>query len=170
MGILYKRRHIIAKDPDEEGESVHPDDHQEVMKCRTEFGSMYKDYKRKYYWFELVEMLRKISLVGALVLLGNGGMQIFAGIIICFVYILLASFLEPLTSKTDQVLQYFTSIQLFFTLIIVFVVIVAVVASLFTAIKQIKKAKDAETAAKKEEEEKEKEKEKKRLRKKRNRA
>merc|ERR1712072_84520 len=115
--ILYKKRHIIAKDPDEEGESIHPDDHQEVKRCQTEFGSMYKDYKRKYYWFELVEMLRKISLVGALVLLGNGGMQIFAGIIICFAYILLASFLEPLTSKTDAVLQYMTSIQLFFTLI-----------------------------------------------------
>merc|ERR1712100_297870 len=116
--ILYKKRHIIAKDPDEEGESIHPDDHQEVMKCRTEFGSMYKDYKRKYYWFELVEMLRKISLVGALVLLNDSiGMQIFAGIIICFAYILLTSYLKPLTSKTDAVLQYMTSIQLFFTLI-----------------------------------------------------
>merc|ERR1712072_670564 len=190
--ILYKKRHIIAKDP-ENGEQIHPDDHQEVMRCQTEFGSMYKDYKRKYYWFELVEMSRKILLVGALVLSGNGGMQIFAGIIICFVYILLASYLEPLTSKTDAVLQYMTSIQLFFTLIsglmlnyrnfekkdgigdamqdkflevilmlttvIVFVVIVAVVASLFTALKSIKKAKDAEKAAKKEEEEKEKEKE-----------
>merc|ERR1712167_101821 len=114
--ILYKKRHIIAKDP-ENGELIHPDDHQEVMRCQTEFGSMYKDYKRKYYWSELVEMSRKILLVGALVLLGNGGMQIFAGIIICFVYILLASYLKPLTSKTDAVLQYMTSIQLFFTLI-----------------------------------------------------
>jgi hypothetical protein len=115
--ILYKKRHIIAKDPDEEGESVHPDDHQEVMKCRTEFGSMYKDYKRKYYWFELVEMVRKILLVGALVMLGSSGMQIFAGIIICFFYVLLVAYLEPLTSRTDQVLQYVTSIQLFCTLI-----------------------------------------------------
>merc|ERR1712065_19992 len=60
--ILYKKRHIIAKDPDEEGVAINPDDHQEVMKCRTEFGAMYKDYKRKYYWFELVEMSRKILL------------------------------------------------------------------------------------------------------------
>merc|ERR1711881_800695 len=110
--ILYMKRKIIAKDPDEEGKSVHPDDHQEVMKCRTEFGSMYK-----YYRFELVEMIRKISLVGALVMLGTSGMQIFAGIIICFSYVLLASYLEPLNSKQDQVLQYFTSIQLFCTLI-----------------------------------------------------
>jgi len=115
--ILYMKRKVIAKDPDEEGKSVHPDDHQEVMKCRTEFGSMYKDYKRKYYWFELVEMIRKISLVGALVMLGTSGMQIFAGIVICFFYVLLASYLEPLTSKKDQVLQYFTSVQLFCTLI-----------------------------------------------------
>jgi hypothetical protein len=117
MYVLYRKRHVIARDPDEPGEAVHKEDHQEVMKCRTEFGSMYKDYKRKYYWFELVEMTRKISLVGALVMFGNGGMQIFAGIIICFLYVLLTSYLEPLTNKTDQVLQYLTSIQLFCTLI-----------------------------------------------------
>jgi len=115
--VLYTKRKIIAKDPDDEGQTVHPDDHQEVMKCRTEFGSMYKDYKRKYYWFELVEMVRKILLVGALVMLGSSGMQIFAGIIICFFYVLLVAYLEPLTSRTDQVLQYVTSIQLFCTLI-----------------------------------------------------
>ena len=68
-------------------------------------------------WFELVEMARKISLVGALVMLGSSGMQIFAGIIICFFYVLLASYIEPLNNKTDQVLQYLTSIQLFCTLI-----------------------------------------------------
>merc|ERR1711881_274505 len=115
--ILYRKRHIIAKDPDDPSVLVDIHDHQEVMKCRKEFGSMYRDYKRKYYWFELVEMVRKISLVGALVMLGTSGMQIFAGIIICFSYVLLASYLEPLNSKQDQVLQYFTSIQLFCTLI-----------------------------------------------------
>ena len=56
-------------------------------------------------------------LVGALVMLGSSGMQIFAGIVICFFYVLLASYLEPLTNKTGQVLQYVTSIQLFCTLI-----------------------------------------------------
>jgi len=115
--VLYRKRHVIALDPDEEGVAVDPRHHHEVMECRTEFGSMYKDYKRKYYWFELVEMARKISLVGALVMLGTSGMQIFAGIIICFFYVLLASYIEPLNNKTDQVLQYLTSIQLFCTLI-----------------------------------------------------
>ena len=109
--VLYRKRHVIALDPDEEGVAVDPRHHHEVMECRTEFGSMYKDYKRKYYWFELVEMARKISLVGALVMLGSSGMQIFAGIIICFFYVLLASYIEPLNNKTDQVLQYLTSIQ-----------------------------------------------------------
>ena len=44
-------------------------------------------------------------------------MQIFVGIIICFFYVLLASYIEPLNSKTDQTLQYVTSVQLFCTLI-----------------------------------------------------
>ena len=50
-------------------------------------------------------------------MLGSSGMQIFAGIVICFFYVLLASYIEPLTSKTGQMLQYVTSIQLFCTLI-----------------------------------------------------
>ena len=115
--ILYRKRKVIALDPDVEGESIHPENHQEVIQCRTEYGSLYNDYKRKYFWFELVEMTRKISLVGALVMLGESGMQIFVGIIICFFYVLLASYIEPLNSKTDQTLQYVTSVQLFCTLI-----------------------------------------------------
>merc|ERR1712054_716646 len=117
MYILYSKRKIIALDPEQHGEATDPKHHREIVACRMEFGSLYKDYKRKYYWFELVEMARKISLVGALVMLGTSGMQIFAGIIICFFYVLLASYIEPLNNKTDQVLQYLTSIQLFCTLI-----------------------------------------------------
>jgi heme/copper-type cytochrome/quinol oxidase subunit 2 len=115
--VLYKFRNTIAHDPDDPNESVHPEHHTEVMAVRTEFGSMYKDYKRKYYYFEIIEMGRKISLVGGLVLLGRSGMQVFVGVIICFFYVLTAAYLEPLTSKTDQMLQYATSIQLFCTLI-----------------------------------------------------
>ena len=112
MYILYSKRKIIALDPEQHGEATDPGIIAGVA-CRMEFGSLYKDYKRKYYWFELVEMGRKIMLVGALVMLGSSGMQIFAGIVICFFYVLLASYLEPLTNKTGQVLQYVTSIQLF---------------------------------------------------------
>ena len=117
MYILYSKRKIIALDPEQHGEATDPKHHREIVACRMEFGSLYKDYKRKYYWFELVEMGRKIILVGALVMLGSSGMQIFAGIVICFFYVLLASYIEPLTSKTGQMLQYVTSIQLFCTLI-----------------------------------------------------
>ena len=63
-------------------------------------------------------MSRKITLVGVLVLLGNtAGTQIFVGVIICFLYVLLSALTKPLIKPHDQLLQYVTSVQLFFTLI-----------------------------------------------------
>ena len=62
-------------------------------------------------------MIRKIVLVGALILLGEGaGTQLFVGVIICFAYSFTGALFEPLAKHTDQVLQHVTSIQLFSTL------------------------------------------------------
>eukprot|EP00942_MAST-04A_sp_MAST-4A-sp1_P014567 g14567.t1 len=85
---------------------------------RTSYGSIYKDFKREFYYFEIFEMIRKITLVGVLVLLGKAaGTQIFVGVIICFFYVLLGALTKPLIKPHDQFLQYVTSVQLFGTLI-----------------------------------------------------
>ena len=114
--ILHRNMKAIAADPDDDT-SIPADLHKEVMSVRTSFGSIYQDYRRRHYYWEIVEMVRKIVLVGALVLMSKGGMQIFVGVIICFIYVFMAAYAEPFSDSADQLLQYVTSVQIFITLL-----------------------------------------------------
>ena len=116
--ILYINRKAIAHDPDDEEEHIKKEWHSEVIKVRKEFGSIYADYRRKYYYWEIVEMIRKVVLIGALVLVNKvPSLQIFLGVLICFVYSFMAALMEPFNDPADQNLQFITSLQLFLTLV-----------------------------------------------------
>ena len=92
--------------------------HRIVTRTRAKYGAIYRAYKRKYYLFEVVEMARKLILVGALVLLGEQATtQIFFGVLICVWYLFLTALWKPMVSPLDQFLTYVTSMQLFVTLI-----------------------------------------------------
>jgi len=116
--MLLLNRKYIKMDPDDTHHFIPDEHHAKVIMVRASYGAIYSSFKRKYYYFELVEMVRKITLVGALILLGEGGAgtQLFVGIIICFFYVFIGALFQPLKKKTDQMLQYVTSIQLFSTL------------------------------------------------------
>jgi hypothetical protein len=116
MTILYLHRKTISKDPDNEDVKIDPDYHSEVLQVRTEFGSIYGDYRRKYFYWEIVEMIRKVILIGALVLVPIASLQIFLGVLICFVYSFMAALMEPFNDSADQTLQFITALQLFLTL------------------------------------------------------
>ena len=115
--VLLLNRKYIKLDPDNVHSNIPDEDHAKVILVRSSYGGIYSSFKRKYFYFELVEMVRKIVLVGALILLGEGaGTQLFVGIIICFAYSFTGALFEPLAKHTDQFLQHVTSIQLFSTL------------------------------------------------------
>lgn len=116
--MLLLNRKYIQMDPDDTHHFIPDEHHAKVIMARASYGAIYTSFRRKYYYFELVEMVRKITLVGALILLGEGGAgtQLFVGIIICFFYVFIGALFKPLAKKTDQILQYVTSIQLFSTL------------------------------------------------------
>jgi hypothetical protein len=114
--LLYFRK-LIAHDPDDEDQAIPHEFHKDVMAVRTSFGSIYRDYRRRAFLWEIVEMVRKVVLVGALVLMSKGGMQIFFGVLICFLYVFAAAYVEPFIDHADQFLQYATSVQLFTTLL-----------------------------------------------------
>ena len=115
--ILLFFRKLIRHDPDDEDEQIPHELHKDVMAVRTSFGSIYKDYRRKAFLWEILEMIRKVVLVGALVLMSKGGMQIFFGVLICFLYVFAAAYVEPFIDHADQFLQYATLVQLFTTLL-----------------------------------------------------
>jgi hypothetical protein len=79
---------------------------------------LYENYQPKYWWFEVCETLRKLSLTGFLVFLAPGtGLQICIAMVITIfslvVYVSLKPFQDPYANKLAQTAQ----LQLLFTII-----------------------------------------------------
>ena len=75
-------------------------------------------YEQRVYWFEFVEVLRRLLLSGVLVLFGPGSVvQGAASILICSVSIKTYSLYNPFRSDDDDFLQEVAQIQLFLVLL-----------------------------------------------------
>ncbi len=75
-------------------------------------------YKDDYYYFEFVDLLRRIILTGGLVLLGREGVtQVFLAILVCILWVSLLLQLNPYKDPFDNMLNIILSIHLLLTLI-----------------------------------------------------
>ena len=84
-------------------------------------GTLYLQYEEKYWYWELVEMLKKIFFTGMLLVIGNGMSSTIAiAIIVQFLYILVVEKHGPYTNDRDDFVQFIASVQLFFTLLAAF--------------------------------------------------
>ena len=100
--LLYKRR----KDLDSE-------------KNRKTFGSLYESYKPRYWYFECLEMLRKMILAGGLVIIRPGtSSQILLGLLVAFAFCLIVVDFDPYVDRTDNLLQQMCTIQVVLNLLI----------------------------------------------------
>eukprot|EP00944_MAST-04C_sp_MAST-4C-sp1_P003150 g3150.t1 len=82
------------------------------------YGSFYSQYQENYWYWEIVEMIRKVFLCGGLLTIAAGtSFQIVVAIIVQFFYILMIERAMPYAHFRDDVVQLIGSIQLFFTLI-----------------------------------------------------
>jgi len=70
--ILFKHRKNLHKDT-----CIDP---QAQRKIEKEFGSIYIDYKNDAYYFEIIDLIRRLLLSGGLILMGQDSVgQIFLG-------------------------------------------------------------------------------------------
>ncbi len=75
-------------------------------KIKATYGSLYQAYKPEYWYFECVEMLKKMALAGGLVLVRPGSStQITIGLLITFAFFLMVLDWHPYEDKTDNRLQ-----------------------------------------------------------------
>ena len=75
-------------------------------------------YEKRVYWFEFVEVLRRLLLSGVLVLFGPGSVvQSAASILICSASIKAYSLYQPFRSDDDDFLQEVAQVQLFLVLL-----------------------------------------------------
>jgi hypothetical protein len=76
-------------------------------------------YSKKYWYWEIVEMIRKVFLCGGLIAIASGSsLQIIIAILVQFIYILIIERAMPYKEFHDDVVQLVGSIQLFLTLFI----------------------------------------------------
>ena len=83
-----------------------------------EIGSLYGQYETRFYYWECIEMIKKMMLTGGLVLLAPGSSaQILLGILITLVYLCLVLKFEPYNEDEDDFLQFVATITILLTLI-----------------------------------------------------
>merc|ERR1711898_53725 len=91
----------------------------EDAKTMALYGSLYLAYERPYWYWESVEMLKKIILAGGLVIVAAGSSaQVLIGMLVAFTYLIIAIRLEPYDDIVDDYLQVGASIQMVLNLLI----------------------------------------------------
>eukprot|EP00944_MAST-04C_sp_MAST-4C-sp1_P005873 g5873.t1 len=85
---------------------------------RELYGQLYMQYEEKYWYWEIIEMLRKVFLCGGLLTVAAGtSFQIVVALLVQVFYIVTISRLMPYKHFHDDIVQLIGSMQLFLTLI-----------------------------------------------------
>eukprot|EP01050_Picozoa_sp_SAG11_P002364 SAG11_NODE_118_length_15921_cov_30.283448_3_plen_550_part_00 len=86
--------------------------------ARLRYSFLVSDYKPEYYYWETLEMLRKVILTGLLIFLARGSiLQLVVGILITFVFLLATARNMPYESMTSNRFKLATESALLLTLI-----------------------------------------------------
>jgi len=100
--LLFRTRHaIVSKRPTALSKSI---------------AFLHKQYKPEFFWWELIEMLRRFVLVGLMVLMQDTMMQLLIGMLLAAAFLLFQVQAAPYMSMTDNLLAAASS----FCLVVVF--------------------------------------------------
>ena len=85
------------------------------------FGNIYEPYLERYYYWDVIEMIRKMIMTGGLILVATGSSaQLLLAEIITLSYMLFVLKLAPFHSNHDDLLSFVTSLQIMLTLMLAF--------------------------------------------------
>ena len=85
---------------------------------RDELGDLYVHYEKPFWYWELIEMVRKVFLTGVIIVIGSGkSVQILIAMLVQFSYLLGLVRFSPYNFDRDDAVQFVASIQLFLTLV-----------------------------------------------------
>ena len=83
------------------------------VKVEKEYGSIYRDYTEDNYFFDLIDLGRRLLLTGALIMIGSqSNTQIFLGALLCLLWLLVVAVRRPYVAYWDNVLSVVLSLQL----------------------------------------------------------
>lgn len=118
--LLYKARRAIRKE--------------RLTELSRSTAFLHQEYRKELFWWELVEMLRRLLLVGLMVLLQGSMMQMIVGTVLAVAFLLFQVQASPYKSFSDSFLASTTN----FCLVIIFIVSYAFKDYEFAALPDIK--------------------------------
>ena len=90
----------------------------EGQSFRDTYGQLFNSYDKSHWYFESVEMLKKMTLAGGLVLVAPGSsVQIMLGILVALSFLVVVLQFKPYADSTDNKLQAFATLQIMLTLL-----------------------------------------------------
>ena len=107
LGLLFYNKKYLHETKCPEDEMYK---HVQMVK---QFGSIYEDYTENNFYFDLVDLARRLLLTGGLILVGEqSNTQIFLGALLCVIWLMLVTVRRPYKAYWDNILSIVLSLQL----------------------------------------------------------
>ena len=107
LGLLVRNKMYLHES------NCPPDELYKHLQMVKQFGSIYGDYTENNFYFDLVDLARRLLLTGGLILIGEqSNTQIFLGALLCFIWLMLVTIRRPYEAYWDNVLSIVLSSQL----------------------------------------------------------
>ena len=89
------------------------------LKVKQKYGSIFEAYTAECYYYDIVDLVRRLVLTGGLILVGSedGVAQIFLGILVSAMWLCLVLYFKPYASIWDTALSGILSFTLTITLV-----------------------------------------------------
>ena len=108
--LLWRNRRYLYEDEKKRDDSLWMQKHTLV---KRRLGAIYEAYGKESYYFDLVDMLRRLLLTGGLIVLGeHSNSQIFLGAFVCLCWLCLLLSREPYEAHWDNALSSLLGFQL----------------------------------------------------------
>jgi hypothetical protein len=94
--------------------------HRRHVRVKQQYGSLFKDYNVECYYYDLIDLGRRLVLTGGLIMVGgdeNAVAQVFLGILVSVMWLCLVLQKRPYKSQWDTALSAMLSFVLVLTLV-----------------------------------------------------
>jgi hypothetical protein len=112
--VLCKNRKYL-----DERKLVTDSDFSKHLKVKQKYGSIFEAYTPECYYYDLIDLIRRLILTGGLILVGNeeAVAQVFLGILVSSMWLCLVLYKKPYASAWDTALSGVLSFVLTITLV-----------------------------------------------------
>ena len=83
----------------------------------SKYGFIFKGYTNDFWWFEIVEMMKKITLLATVIYLDESATRIMIAMLMCFAYLIYITYYKPLISIKDNLLNILSGLEMFLLLL-----------------------------------------------------